>query len=287
MAQLHDSQASALQAIGTETVRAIRTAIRSLLEEKHLYQSIEVPATEIAAAHSLSLATARPNFERSTRSAAGWIWNVTKEQYLPFSSSPSTIHWSPPDAKVYCPTCKRVEAFNLVDCLNLLDVEDYQRDQAYSLMYRCQSCKGLPQTFLIRRSGARITLSGRIPMEQVVVPKAIPKQVTNYYSGAIIAHQSGQTLAGLFMLRTLCEQWARLFSDDEYADKAITAYMDSLPGDFRSRFPSIRKMYEELSVRLHSANADAELFEKVVEDLNLHFDARALFKLEAPVSGAN
>jgi hypothetical protein len=34
--------------------------------------------------------------------------------------------------------------------------------------------------------------------------------VKHFYRGAVVAHQSGQTLAGIFLLRTIIEQWARL-----------------------------------------------------------------------------
>lgn len=284
--RLHDNPKDALMGIGIDVVDAIRKAVRTLLEEKHLYQSIEVPVDTHVAKHTVKNEHQWPAMDLVTSRIANWDWHATDTRDAhPYTASSTTLTWTPPDAKVYCPSCKRVEAFNLSSCLNLLNTDGYVRDQAeqaYAISYQCQSCKGVPQTFLVRRIGARMTLSGRIPMEQVVVPKAIPQAVASYYSGAVVAHQSGQTLAGLFMLRTLCEQWARMYSVDPHADKAITAYMDSLPDDFKSRFPSLRKIYEDLSERLHAAKPDTTLFASVVDDLNLHFDARALFRLEPP-----
>ena len=114
------------------------------------------------------------------------------------------------------------------------------------------------------------------------VPKFVPKTVSRFLGGAIVAHQSGQTLAGLFLLRTLIEQWARFASGSkkEWADHVLEDYMATLPGDFKTRFPSMRGLYGELSADIHIAKASAELFEKARLQIVEHFDARRMFKLE-------
>ena len=120
-------------------------------------------------------------------------------------------------------------------------------------------------------------------MEHVQVPPEVPKEVTRFYSGAVVAYQSGQTLAGLFLLRTLCEQWARKFAAaQDFADEAINKYMDSLPGDFKARFPSFRSIYEKLSADIHAATGSDELYVQMLAELNEHFSARKLFKLPTP-----
>jgi hypothetical protein len=53
-------------------------------------------------------------------------------------------------------------------------------------------------------------LSGRAPIEHVLVPNVIPKNAAGFFKDALIAYQSGQTLAALFLLRTLIEQWLKL-----------------------------------------------------------------------------
>jgi hypothetical protein len=123
-------------------------------------------------------------------------------------------------------------------------------------------------------------------MEHVAVPIAVPAAVRRFYVGAAIAHQSGHTLAGVFMLRTLIEQWARLTtaSTKRDADQVLDEYMDTLPTDFRDRFPSMRALYSELSADIHSATGSVELFEKARKEIDEHFDARRVFKLPDKVA---
>lgn len=91
---------------------------------------------------------------------------------------------------------------------------------------------------MVRREGTKLTLSGRTPIEKVEVPKVIPKTVDRFFSGAIVAYQSGQILAGNFLLRTLLELFASpKATGAKTADVAIDQYMGSLPEVFRARFP--------------------------------------------------
>jgi len=164
--------------------------------------------------------------------------------------------------------------------------------QVWVVAYQCQSCKGEPLIFLVHREGMKLTLCGRSVMESLPVPKALPKSVAKFYSGAEIAHNAGQTLAGLFLLRTFIEQFWRQLAQSGvialsgknprlYADELGDAYNNTLPNDFKSRFPSLKKIYDEISDRLHSATADDGLFTKAASDIVEHFQARRLFKQDA------
>jgi dihydrofolate reductase len=64
-----------------------------------------------------------------------------------------------------------------------------------------------------------------------------------------------------------------------HADRLLDAYMDLLPGDFKSRFPSMRALYDELSGELHVGIGSAELFAKADAQLLQHFEARRLFEI--------
>lgn len=129
---------------------------------------------------------------------------------------------------------------------------------------------------------------GRSPIEHVDVPEHLPSgRVRDYYSGAIVAHQSGQTLAGLFLLRTFIEQWVKsLGAPHEYADKAIEWYMDTLPHFFKAAFPSLRDLYGELSIAIHAANASAELFDGTKRKIDKHFDGRRVHEIALPPKAA-
>ena len=96
-----------------------------------------------------------------------------------------------------------------------------------------------------------------------------------------MAFQSGQTLAGLFLLRTLVEQWARLATGQltQAASDVLDAYMESLPPDFNAHFPSLRDLYNRVSSDIHQAIGSDELFREATESVEEHFRARGLFKL--------
>lgn len=296
----------ALAAIHTETVEAIRSAVRDLLEAKHLYQSSGVDVQAITARNLKLLPLTPPNQSLTAHlaDAPRWLWRLKDDGDLiaQLANSVSTPHpqeflWEAPDVKIYCSICQRVEPFNLDSVHNLLptskatksgtttgEPDGKGRVQVFALAYLCQSCKSIPEFFLVRRVGAKLVLSGRSPMETVETPKWIPSGVSKYYSGAQVAFQSGQTLAALFMLRTVCEQWVQQFgSEEDKADVAIDKYSQTLPLDFRTRFPSISSIYSELSGAIHRANADDALYTEMQSSLSDHFEARKLFKLsDAP-----
>ena len=136
---------------------------------------------------------------------------------------------------------------------------------------------------LVQRVGGKLTLCGRSPMEHVPVSTDIPKSIRTYYSQSVIAQRSGQILAGLFLLRTAIEQWARKFAPaPDYADRALEAYMTTLPDDFKARFPSLRQIYEKISLDIHKATGSSELYDAMLADFVEHFEARRLFKIADP-----
>jgi hypothetical protein len=116
-----------------------------------------------------------------------------------------------------------------------------------------------------------------------------PDERERLYSGAIVAYQSGQSLAGLFLLRTLIEPFARAATASKAptADQVMDDYVSTLPADFKSRFPSMRDLYEELSTDLHAATGSPELFEKAMVQIADHFEPRWVFKLSDQPPPAN
>jgi hypothetical protein len=276
----------------------ITQAIRSLLESKHLYQSITLEYKDLIAA-SLERVLQEfteillNNFFDSIQ--VNWfpIDNL-KPNYITNGVKPSPICFETPDVKLFCQTCSRIEAFNSISSEDFFQREpppryfltSGQRVQVFVFSFLCQSCKSIPEVFLVRRQGLKLTNSGRSPIEHIDVPRDIPKPVQTFYRGAVVAHQSGQTLAGIFLLRTVIEQWARSLVPDAPpdAEKLLDAYMSTLPDDFKQRFPSFRELYENLSDDMHAAKGDADLFEKALAAIERHFEARRLYNLP-PVSG--
>jgi hypothetical protein len=271
----------------------ITSAFRELLTSKHLYQSVQLD-TEVTGIKEIEDAVG--NVKASlmqgwlSQLESNWIADdpARRSDSLPLFSS--RLRFCPPDIKTFCKECDGIEAFNLSSAEDLLarggsvNVPLRSRKgatvQVFALSYVCQSCKSIPEVFLVRRDGHRLTLSGRTPIEHVAVPSDIPKVVSRFYSSAVVARQSGQTLAANFFLRTVVEQFSNSKTSAGTADESIEQYMDALPKDFRARFPSFRDIYGVLSSDIHSAIGSSEVFDHRLEKVVKHFKARRLFELE-------
>lgn len=272
----------------------IEGAFRNLLESKHLYQSIQIDTSrEDVPTFSEATGISKAALLHEWASLHNGMWLLTDplrpdDPQLAFALS-KYVQFRPPDIKLFCTTCDRVEAFNLTTCEDFMargrainePVQSQQSVvQVFVLSYLCQSCKSVPEVFTVRREGLKVTLSGRTPIEHVDVHKAIPKSIAKFFSGAIVAHQSGQTLAANFLMRTLIEQFAYLQSaKSKTAEDAIEKYMDNLPEDFKSRFPSFRDMYAILSEDIHTAKGSPKVFDETKSNLVKHFEARLLVEL--------
>lgn len=273
----------------------ISTGFGRLLENKHLYQKVEIDVRELMTEASILSKTTAPtgtaaraqSFAKQCFAILNLTWRLTSDKPTGLSKlrGPDELLISLPTIKTFCtsPSCNRIEPFNpgLDSHPTLNHAVNDKWQQFFVLEYICQSCKGLPTVFLVRREGLKLFLEGRSPIEHVEVPKVIPKAHSKYYSDAIVAHNSGQTLAGLFLLRTFVEQYIRQLSPETGipADKLMEKYMEQLPSVFKDRFPSLSKIYSELSGAIHRADATADLFEKTITDLNEHFEAKKLFKI--------
>jgi hypothetical protein len=268
----------------------LTAALKTLLEQKHLYQAITIPRTDGYVVRKPDDSTV-PETIPSVRDAIDGWWALD----IAVRPGANPIFVQVPDIKVFCERCSRLEAYNPVLAKDVLkDVGNLasprgETEQAFLLAYQCQSCKRTPELFLVHRAGragVKLRNVGRSPIEHVDVPLFVPKSVQRFLSGAIVAYQSGQALAGVFMLRTLIEQWARLASGSkkEQADQVMDDYMATLPEDFRGRFPSMRALYSELSADIHGAKGSPKLFDRARTEIVQHFDARRMFGLPSDVA---
>ena len=281
----------------------ITSVMKELLETKHQYQSIVTSFDKVVLGAVES--TYRGLHANGIKHGIGRLWSgawhaLPQSQkrespahflWLSAPTGPSILAFRIPHVKLFCKRCDRVEAFNHVSGWDVLETdvggtgatqdENQPTTQIFVLSFLCQSCKGIPEVFLVRRKGEKLTLSGRSPIEHVEQPRDIPKPISRYYSDAIVAHQSGQTLAGVFLFRVLIEQWVQSQTSTKglKADSALEEYMGGLPNDFKGRFPSFRELYERLSTDIHSATGSADLFEEARQKIVDHFEARRLFKL--------
>ncbi|HYN08298.1 MAG TPA: hypothetical protein VES67_13020 [Vicinamibacterales bacterium] len=268
----------------------IERTLKTLLQEKHLYQSLTVADASLQLNLQQVLPLERYALMVHAGDASTRIWKV---EYPGSSYSPgwtAPLSFRPPDVKLFCQSCDRIEAFNLVSAEDFLDrATNLANSQAFIFGYQCQSCKDAPETFLIRRDSLKLTICGRAPMEVALVPRFIPKSVKRFYGGALVAHQSGQTLAGIFLLRMLLEQWARsqVPKPPSQADILVGKYMASLPADFRARFSSMRTLYGRLSEDIHAATGSEDTFKTALMQIDEHFDARRIYKLDQSKTAAS
>lgn len=204
-----------------------------------------------------------------------------------------SLGFTPPSVKLYCGVCKRIEAYNFQFGQDLL--EQFREpeawagpvsEQVFSLAYQCQSCKSVPEIFMVRRDKTKLTQSGRAPMEQIAIPSFLPKTERKLFSDAMIALNSGQVLAGNFLLRAFVEQYVRSMSvnpDSQDTSALFTEYGSCLPDDFKQRFPSLSSIYDALSVDIHKAAGSEDVFTRAMKDIIEHFDAKRLFRISDSV----
>lgn len=292
--------ADAIAEMTVTYAKRIADALRELLERKHLYQNVPV---NLGVSTNFEAAAKVPKERKVSAVELGAglqdrAWSIFGSQTIDYSARVGSLagvkldEWlrvSAPDLRLYCAApCKRLEPFHAADCTDVFSGNESQpMRQIFVLRYVCQSCRGEPTVFLVRREGLKLTLAGRSPIEHVDVPREIPRQVAGYYSGAVVAHQCGQTLAGNFLLRTLVEQWLRSFQPAAKmrAEAALDWYYSNLPEDFRQRFPSLRTIYEKLSMDIHAAGGNAKVFDDQSARIVKHFDAWRLYELDHATFG--
>lgn len=286
--------------------KAISNAFNQLLSEKHLYQNVQPDLTVISqTAEEVRKTLRRPL--SSSQSGTGAVYppvedvvlmgmKLAARTWVPlgavFAPSPTVtmqgqqyVQFEVPSINTFCPHCQGAWPFNpMHDSVCLGEGQD----QWFFLGYQCQQCKGVPTRFLVRREGTKIRLAGRDPIEVLPIPKQLPKTVSKFYSDAQIAHHAGQTLAGVFLLRTFIEQFWRTLEPVKQliakqpratGDEQGDIYQKTLPEDFKARFPSLPDVYGKLSGGMHEAKADSQLFEESCAKILRHFEARKLYEL--------
>lgn len=233
-------------------------------------------------------------------------WTSGRNDFNPLGQITLT---APKPTILYCPTCERKVAFGPLHggevsfpCTgdNSAEIKEH-----FTFAYECLHCRGPYReriVFLVVRSGSKILLCGRDPFEEVPIEKYIPKKQAKFLSQAVVAYQAGHPLPGMFMLRVFIEQFWRSVEAIEQArqsklklgmwlrgDEMATIYADTLPTGLRDAFPALGTIYARLSEALHDAKdgkAAGAIFEEALEQINEHFDARRLFKVEQGATGA-
>jgi hypothetical protein len=271
--------------------KAIAKTFKDILSTKHLYQSIDVPKDFVEKVAKESELPNAIHVQLAIKTAT-CCWNLLAG---PKHSHVSRIGTEVelPNIQTFCHECRVRKPFSAFEAHSRDSGypsetwESATTEQSFHLGFQCQACQSASVDFLVTRRVMKLTISGRWPIEEVETPNYIPTIVRKHYRNALIANHAGQTLAALFLLRTVIEQfWVSLGlrngEDRTTGDALGTRYKMTLPDGFKSQFPSLSDIYESISTALHTVNSDADIFETSMGRVNEHFDARRLFKLDVP-----
>jgi hypothetical protein len=313
MFRVHDPQAPALSPpISIFEINAFptlksnleavwREALQELIQQKHLYQHVEVNVQPAIDA-SLAKLPQRAGYDFYARLfaslplASGERAESVRLEANHTFTAPELI---PGNARIYCNTCKASEAFRPVflrDVLNHIAEAELKQElaesprnrlQHFAITYLCQRCKISQTVFLIKADAKGLKIVGRAPIEGVEAPALIPPDSKGYYREALLAFQTGRTLAAIFFLRVLVEQYLKSVVPPKAGDKVsdiANAYAATIPENIRSHMPSLASIYSRLSVAIHAAEADANIFEGCRNEVLEHFDFRRLYKLDSTTS---
>lgn len=276
----------------------IASQLKTLLEEKHLYQNFAIDFEKVKESLLGKLVT--DDDKREFRQfAARWATNLIVSDKQPNLAQDRGSRYAPPtflvqNVKMFCSSCKARETFrptwfaDVTTEVSKRHEQDHHiappsyRFQIFVISYQCEACRDVPVCILVKRENWKFTLEGRSPIEEVEVPKAIPKIETWLFSDAIVAYQAGKTLAGLFYLRSFIEQFARRqtgIEDKKNGDEILDAYQALLPDKQKELMPSLRSWYAKLSEPIHAAKSDETAFEQARVAIIKHFELRRLFEI--------
>jgi hypothetical protein len=268
----------------------VNEAFEKLLNERHLYQSLNIDRNRLYKEH---------NGGRIGRILDQFLTQkFEKQPWLPLQKAQNSepvngFTFRFPNVWNFCSQCDARTPFNL----NLDQERPFTTQfsapprkatfQVLCLPLQCQGCKSDPILFMVTRKGLKLTLTGRSEFEEVKAPEYIPKAQRKYYSQARIAFNSGQILPALFMLRTLIEQFMRSVINDDAirGDELCKKYNETLPEDFKRRFPSFAEIYGTLSDAIHRAAEDPPLFEEQLDRISRHFEAKSVFDKNSAKAG--
>jgi hypothetical protein len=269
----------------------IARALKTLLEDRHLYQKETIEGAEIAVRTTLQsmTTTAEQKYLGDMMRVAGVSptrlgTSADRSARIQGSSQyggtfyVEALALSRENIKIFCPTCDGREVAAPVSFIQGGKGED----QIFLLVFQCQHCKKGCVSFLVKHEGWTLFLHGRSPMETPEIQPFIPKQERKYFRDAVIAFNSGKTLAALFYLRTFVDQFARRQTGKrgrENGEVIMAAYSETLPAKLRDSMPSLGKAYSDLSDAIHEPREDAVLFENATAAIEEHFDIRRVFKI--------
>ena len=114
--------------------------------------------------------------------------------------------------------------------------------------------------------------------------EVIPEALVKSFSDSVVAYNSGAVLASIVLLRSFITNFARFSINADSglkSDDALVIYHESLPESIQQMYPSLRKIYNNLGLAVHTANADENLFEVSKKEILNHCNALGIFSLQS------
>jgi hypothetical protein len=289
-----------------QVIQFANEQLKLLLETKHLYQKVSLQSDAILAALTPVEPATTPlghigpsektEFEKLV---LGFVSQSLKLGYeLLYEDKPQQLIRClvVSNVKLFCAKCDGREVFRPIwftDVTNEMMESGREKAskaviaasfyslQLFVLVFQCQRCEDIPEAFFLKLEEMNLSIEGRSPIEHLEIHGTIPKKEAKWFRDALVAYQSGKTLAGLFYLRTFIEQFGRrltgMLEMKETGDVILSAYAETLPPKVRDSAPSLRDCYDKLSEAIHGAKEDVELFEAIRAKIEKHFDFRKLY----------
>ncbi|MFK7790035.1 MAG: hypothetical protein AB8C95_11170 [Phycisphaeraceae bacterium] len=137
--------------------------------------------------------------------------------------------------------------------------------------------------FQVKRAGIKLQLTGRSDPYRPTVGSEWPKACRPIVSDALAADFQNDTPAAYYHLRTalefLMKQTLALSTAAKIDGTELNnLYNSTLPDNLRSDFPSLGKIYSELSEGIHTRRGDTNRFRELVAMANDHLKAKTLFE---------
>src|SRR5262249_37313620 len=162
----------------------------------HLYQHVEVDIDSLFA-NVRSIDFFKPMRDEIRRSILEAPWIPSHQKYDGPDES-EALRMPEANIKTFCDSCEGTYPFN-PHYQPGTTISSSDSVQLFCMKLQCQNCKKGDVKLFIKRDGARMTLVGRDPIEQILTPKYIPKSLASYYSSAVLAFNCNQILPALFM----------------------------------------------------------------------------------------
>lgn len=274
---------------------AVTAAVRTLFEERGLYQNVRiddrfcaifpvVPNQDYKAEFSK-----RPLylFSRGSTERDGGLPRHTGSG-LGTPHDEMDVGCYLPEISTHCPACADQGAFVSLSASNAHFMSPYPRiseqtEQIYSPLYKCTSCRNQLINFQVLRKGYKLQLTGRSVPYRPKVDSGWPASIRPVVEDAFAAASEGDIAAGYYHLRTALEFLMKDVTGVPVPEKIdgtdlCRRYNEILDQRLRRDFPSASQIYSSLSAGMHTRVCTQEELRSLANRLLDHLNAKALFE---------